>query len=317
MPDTPHLIIPYAAHPSDACRQALQNQRLPHLDALLQRLTLQDNTQSPDDALSAPHERAQARALGLPDGDGRTPWAAWELHQRGRTQDALHSAWAFVTPCHWQVRTDHVTLSDPAALRLDEAASRALLEVLAPWFAQDGVTLHYDRPTRWLAQGDTLADLATASVERVLHRDVSHWLPGEHKAHPMRRLHSEMQMLLYTHPFNDARTARGLPPVNAFWVHGAGALPRPPTATHAPQLQHELLQAALHEDWGAWGRAWAELDAGPVARLAAQAAHGSRARLTLCGERSAMTWHVGPSGLGQRIQRFFRRQRFADVRNKL
>ncbi|HNQ10722.1 MAG TPA: phosphoglycerate mutase, partial [Giesbergeria sp.] len=199
MPDTPHLIIPYAAHPSDACRQALQNLRLPHLDALLQRLTLQDNTQSPDDALSAPHERAQARALGLPDGDGRTPWAAWELHQRGRTQDALHSAWAFVTPCHWHVRTDHVTLSDPAALRLDEAASRALLEVLAPWFAQDGVTLHYDRPTRWLAQGDTLADLATASVERVLHRDVSHWLPGEHKAHPLRRLHSEMQMLLYTH----------------------------------------------------------------------------------------------------------------------
>ena len=317
MPDTPHLIIPYAAHPSDACRQALQNLRLPHLDALLQRLTLQDNTQSPDDALSAPHERAQARALGLPDGDGRTPWAAWELHQRGRTQDALHSAWAFVTPCHWQVRTDHVTLSDPAALRLDEAASRALLEVLAPWFAQDGVTLHYDRPTRWLAQGDTLADLATASVERVLHRDVSHWLPGEHKAHPMRRLHSEMQMLLYTHPFNDARTARGLPPVNAFWVHGAGALPRPPTATHAPQLQHELLQAALHEDWGAWGRAWAELDAGPVAHLAEHVARGGAARLTLCGERSAMAWHTAPRGLGHRIQSFFSPQRFTSVREQL
>ena len=317
MPDTPHLIIPYAAHPSDACRQALQNLRLPHLDALLQRLTLQDNTQSPDDALSAPHERAQARALGLPDGDGRTPWAAWELHQRGRTQDALHSAWAFVTPCHWQVRTDHVTLSDPAALQLDEAASRALLEVLAPWFAQDGVTLHYDSPTRWLAQGDTLADLVTASVERVLHRDVSHWLPGEHKAHPMRRLHSEMQMLLYTHPWNDAREAQGLPPVNAFWVHGAGALAQAPASTDAPDMPTTLLEAALREDWRAWAEAWRALDAGPVAHLADHVARGGSARLTLCGERSAMTWHTAPRGLGQRIQSLFRPRRFADVREQL
>ena len=318
MPDTPHLIIPYAAHPSDACRQALQNQRLPHLDALLQRLSLQDNTQSPDDALSAPHERAQARALGLPDGDGRTPWAAWELHQRGRTQDALHSAWAFVTPCHWHVRTDHVTLSDPAALRLDEAASRALLEVLAPWFAQDGVTLHYDRPTRWLAQGDTLADLATASVERVLHRDVSHWLPGEHKAHPMRRLHSEMQMLLYTHAFNDERAARGLPVVNSFWVHGTGPLPTPaPPPTTVPTVPTMLRDAALREDWRTWATAWAALDSGPVADLLRQSESGAPVQLTLCGERNAQGFHSAPRGLAQRIQGYFRPQRFMDLRNQL
>ena len=318
MPDTPHLIIPYAAHPSDACRQALQNLRLPHLDALLQRLTLQNNTQSPDDALSAPHERALARALGLPDGDGRTPWAAWELHQRGRTQDAQHSAWAWITPCHWQVRTDHVTLSDPAALRLDEAASRTLLEVLAPWFAQDGVTLHYDSPTRWLAQGDTLADLATASVERVLHRDVSHWLPGEHKAHPLRRLHSEMQMLLYTHPWNDAREAQGLPPVNAFWVHGAGRLETPPPSTATvPQVDTRLQAAALRGDWPAWAQAWQALDATALAALHQQATQGHSVRLTLCGERGALTWQQVPRSLGQKIQSFFRPKRFADVREQL
>ena len=96
-----------------------------------------------------------------------------------------------------------------------------------------------------------------------------------------------------------------------------GALPQPPVARHAPKLPNGLLQAALHEDWGAWSRAWAELDAGPVAQLAAHVGRGGSARLTLCGERSAMTWHTAPRGLGQRIQSLFRPRRFADVREQL
>ena len=315
----PHLLIALATSPSPGCQQALKNLALPQLDRLLARLTPACLDTGEETDFSPPHERALARHLGLAAGPaGTTPWAAWHRLQTPAHVPTDHGlAWAFITPCQWQADANHVLLADPARLQLTENDSRALMAILAPWFAEDGITLVYDQPTRWLAHGTVFDGLATASLDRVLQRDVSAWLPDKQRARALHRLHSEMQMLLYTHPFNDARTARGLPPVNAFWVHGAGALPRPPTATHAPQLQHELLQAALHEDWGAWGRAWAELDAGPVARLAAQAAHGSRARLTLCGESSAMTWHVGPSGLGQRIQRLFRPQRFADVRNQL
>ena len=315
----PHLIVALATSPSQGCQQTLKNLALPQLDRLLARLTPACLDTGEETDFSPPHERALARHLGLAAGPaGTTPWAAWHRLQTPAHVPTDHGlAWAFITPCQWQADANHVLLADPARLQLTEHDSRALMAILAPWFAEDGITLVYDQPTRWLAHGTVFDGLATASLDRVLQRDVSAWLPDKQRARALHRLHSEMQMLLYTHPFNDARTARGLPPVNAFWVHGAGALPRPPTATHAPQLQHELLQAALHEDWGAWGRAWAELDAGPVAHLAAQAAHGSRARLTLCGERSAMTWHVGPSGLGQRIQRLFRPQRFADVRNQL
>ncbi|MCB1988416.1 MAG: phosphoglycerate mutase, partial [Burkholderiaceae bacterium] len=198
MSDILHLLIPYAACSSPGSQQALQGLQLAHLDRLIARLVPLEGDVGDDETLSAPHERALARALGLPGGAGRIPWAAWHLHQQGRAQEAAHSAWAFVTPCHWQVRTDHVTLDDPAELGLSEEASRALLAIMAPWFAGDGITLHYDQPTRWLAQGELLADLPTASPERVLRRDVSHWLPGSHKTHPLQRLHSEMQMLLYT-----------------------------------------------------------------------------------------------------------------------
>ena len=318
MSDTTHLLIPYAASASPGCQQAQQGLALPHLDRLLARLSPHSeyNDTGEETSFSAPHERALARALGLPAQDGRIPWAAWHRHQQGLTTHG--EAWAFVTPCQWQVSTDHVTLRDPAQLGLDEAASRALLAIVSPWFAEDGITLHYDQPTRWLASGPLFADLATASLERVLLRDVRAWMPDAKQARTLHRLHSEMQMLLYTHAFNDERTARGLPVVNSFWVHGAGALPQPvPAPSATPHMPTPLRDAALREDWRAWAQAWAALDAGAVADLLRQAEAGAPVTLTLCGERNARAFHSAPRSLAQRFQSFFRPLRATDLLHKL
>ncbi len=321
MSDTTSLLIPYAASTAEGCQQALQGLALPHLDRLLARLsphTAQTDT-GEETSFTPPHERALARALGLPFDDGRTPWAAWHRHQQG--QPAHGQAWAFITPCQWHVSTDHITLRDPDSLGLDEAASRVLLAIVAPWFAEDGIALHYDQPTRWLASGALFDGLATASLERVLLRDVRPWMPEPRAAQAARtlhRLHSEMQMLLYTHAFNDERAARGLPVVNSFWVHGTGPLPTPaPTPTTAPTVPTTLRDAALREDWRTWATAWAALDSGPVADLLRQSESGAPVQLTLCGERNAQGFHSAPRGLAQRIQGFFRPQRFMDLRNQL
>ncbi|HQS19722.1 MULTISPECIES: phosphoglycerate mutase [unclassified Acidovorax] len=321
MSDTTSLLIPYAASTAEGCQQALQGLALPHLDRLLARLsphTAQTDT-GEETSFTPPHERALARALGLPFDDGRTPWAAWHRHQQG--QPAHGQAWAFITPCQWHVSTDHITLRDPDSLGLDEAASRALLAIVAPWFAEDGIALHYDQPTRWLASGALFDGLATASLERVLLRDVRPWMPEPRAAQAARtlhRLHSEMQMLLYTHAFNDERAARGLPVVNSFWVHGTGPLPTPaPTPTTVPTVPTTLRDAALREDWRTWATAWAALDSGPVADLLRQSESGAPVQLTLCGERNAQGFHSAPRGLAQRIQGFFRPQRFMDLRNQL
>ncbi len=321
MSDTTSLLIPYAASTAEGCQQALQGLALPHLDRLLARLsphTAQTDT-GEETSFTPPHERALARALGLSFDDGRTPWAAWHRHQQG--QPAHGQAWAFITPCQWHVSTDHITLRDPDSLGLDEAASRVLLAIVAPWFAEDGIALHYDQPTRWLASGALFDGLATASLERVLLRDVRPWMPEPRAAQAARtlhRLHSEMQMLLYTHAFNDERAARGLPVVNSFWVHGTGPLPTPaPTPTTVPTVPTMLRDAALREDWRTWATAWAALDSGPVADLLRQSESGAPVQLTLCGERNAQGFHSAPRGLAQRIQGFFRPQRFMDLRNQL
>ena len=66
-----------------------------------------------------------------------------------------------------------------------------------------------------------------------------------------------------------------------------------------------------------WATAWAALDSGPVADLLRQSESGAPVQLTLCGERNAQGFHSAPRGLAQRIQGFFRPQRFMDLRNQL
>jgi len=304
----PHLLIPFAASPALADQQAMQQLALPQLDALLARLSLAECDLQEATYFAPPHERALARHVGLPE--RATPWAAWQAR-------SSEGAWAFVTPCHWQVGADCVTLMEPAELALNEADSRALLTILAPWFAEDGIVLSYDLPTRWLARGGVFADLETASLDRVIGRNVRAWLPDAQQARTLHRLHSEMQMLLYTHPFNEARTARGLPTVNAFWLHGAGCLETLPASSALPEMPMTLRAAALREDGAAWAHAWSALDNGAVAQLLTHVKAGGAARLTLCGERAAWTWQTARRSVYQKIRTRLHLPRFARICQEL
>ena len=313
-----HLLIPYAACSADACQQALQTLPLPNLAALLQRLTPTTLDAGDDFALSMPHERALARALGLPADNGLTPWAARDVLKNGGKPGA--DAWAFITPCHWRLATDHFLMDEPDLLQIEEQESQALLAAMASFFAEDGITLEYASPTLWRAQGEVFRGLATASLDRVRGRSLDIWMPDGPQAKPLRRLQSEMQMLLYTHPVNDARETRGLAPVNAFWVSGTGALPPEvrnalfPAELHMPNT---LTTPALRANWPAWAKAWQQLDATACADLLAHLQQHGTATLTLCGERSAQRFEASPRSLGAKISSLFGRVRPSTVLEKL
>ena len=258
------------------------------------------------------------RACGLTDADGATPWAAWQLRQEGR--DPQHEACAWITPCHWRVATDHVTMAHPRQLELDAEESQALLAAMQPFFQHDGIALEYDAPTRWLARGEVFRDLATASLDRVVGRTIDEWMPRAPQARLLRRLQQEMQMLLYTHEINEARGRTGLLPVNSFWVSGTGAL-APSAAAAAPaglRLPHYLRDAALNDDWNGWASAWQQLDAKDCARLAADLDAGRDVTLTLCGERRAQSWSSsGSSPWSRRLRSVFTRPRARAVLESL
>jgi hypothetical protein len=129
-----------------------------------------------------------------------------------------------------------------------------------------------------------------------------------------------MQMLLYTHPSYDARTARGLTPVNSFWLSGTGALPtayQDSTNKERPGVIATLREPALAEDWPAWINAWQTLDGAEVKALLDAQSRGEPVTLTLCGERHAQTWVAKPQPLLQRIKHLFGTQPASTLLEKL
>jgi hypothetical protein len=308
-----HLLIPFAACSSEGCTAALRTLKLPHLEKLLARLTPEPLDVGDEFSLSTPHERALARALGMSAPDGLLPWAALEAskkHLKGH-------AWAFITPCHWQVGANHIAMSGQALPDFSEAESRALMAAMQPYFEEDGLVLHFDSPNRWLASGDVFKDLPTASLDRVVGRNVENWMPRSPQAAPLRRLQNEMQMLLYTHPVNDARSARGVLPVNSFWMSGTGALAPIGTTKPTPLVVNTLRSAALNEDWAAWAQAWQAIDATECAALLARLKQGAHGQLTLCGERSAQSFTFKPQSPLKRFMNLFSTKSIKNVLNQL
>jgi len=311
-----HLIISHASCASPGFSEAVAQLRLPHLTRLLSRMI--DAGTDPGQAhdLSPPHERVLARGLGLWQGDGRTPWAAWDLHPSGGQPGGAVFAW--LTPCHWQVGRDRILMDDPDALQLSEDHSRAFLQAMQPYFEEDGLGLDWVAPLRWRAQGALLQDLACASLDRAIGASVDDWLPRSPQASALRRLQQEMQMLLYTHPVNDARQAAGLAPVNSFWISGAGALPQDLPPSPAVRLDDTLRAGALRGDAAAWAQAWSQLDAQAIPPLAQALERGEAVRITLCGEASARSWTPAPAGWATRLGRLLRpTPRPADILDSL
>jgi hypothetical protein len=299
-PDNPpmHLLIPFAAPLAEAGREAAATLVLPKLQALLGRLAEVQRDVADEWAWSPPHERALARALGLHGGAGQLPWAARAAQADGVATGDL--AWGLLTPAHWHLGTDQVSLADPAELALDEAASRAFFGAVQGLFTSEGYAMHYGHPLRWYIAHESLAGLATASLDRVIGRNVDAWLGSDPAARRLRRLQSEVQMLLHSHPLNEAREAQGLRAVNSFWLSGCGVAQA--TTAPSPIIDDRLRTPALADDWAAWCRAWETLDAGPLAELWAQAQRGQAVRLSLCGERAWVAFETAPPGLLRRLR---------------
>jgi hypothetical protein len=146
-------------------------------------------------------------------GEGVYPAGALTLAAQGA--DPGEVSWARADPVHLRVMDDRLIVvpAETFALRAEE--SRALCEALNAHFA--GMEFGVAQPRRWyvkLGQIDEsrpALDAAGTALE----------LPKQTAP-----LLTEIQMVLHSHPVNEAREARGEPPVNSLWLWGAGRAPR-------------------------------------------------------------------------------------------
>lgn len=312
---THHLLIPFAsissAQNSEAAAKYQQDLKLPHLRQLLDMLTLVDSDIGTEESFSPPHERAIAKFQGLQVADGLVPWAAQKAVALG-LEGATSLPWCFVTLCQGTVGNGSMTMEAPAQLQVTEAESRQLLADMSPYFAEDGLSLHYCEPSLWLCSGEPLRSVRTASLDRVIGKDLSEWQPEVGESAKLRRLQNEMQMLLYTHKVNDARNLAKSAAINSIWLHGSGVLTEPQTKVNADNgvfkinIPRNLADAAFKEDWPTWVKAWEQLDATLCADLLKRVKAGEQVTLTLCGERSALSYESRPKSSFERIKTIFR-----------
>ena len=293
-----HLLIPFASAVSERGTHTLRRLKLPHLTQLLASLTPTETLGRDEYSLTPPHERALAQALGWVGDDGALPWAARNAAQDG--VDIGTHAWGQLTPVHWHVGADHVSLPDPQSLHLSAQESHTLFEAVRPLFESEGWRMAWGAPARWYAAHDSLDGLASASIDRVIGRNIDLWMPTTPQARLIRRLQNEVQMLLYQQPLNDARVGQGALPVNSFWLSGCGRAQG--AAAPAGLVQDDSLRSsALRSDWTAWAEAWHALDAGEVQQALKRARQGEPVTLTLCGERFAQSFTLQPQPLWSRL----------------
>jgi hypothetical protein len=322
-----HWVLPFASSLSEPCRHALalldqdvpprpvaQGRQtadmlarpvlpaLPNLRHLMGRMGITARLEGDEYALAMPHERLLGAEMGWPVQEGLMPWAAWWAARDGVTLQA-GAYWGMLSPGHWLMGRDHLTLLDPQNQGLGEDESRQLLEAVRHLFESEGWTLHWGAPTRWYASHDSLAGLPTASLDRVIGRNPDVWLTGHPQARKVRRLQSEVQMLLYQHPINDEREARGQSTVNSFWLSGCG---RPPATLHWAATTHlvdTLRTPLLADDMHAWLEAWGHVDGTALKAVRDALDAGQDVKLTLCGERHAVTLAARQDGFGAKLKR--------------
>lgn len=284
-----HIVVSHALPDGPHCKALLARPEFPALPNLhkLFALLAPDTLSRCEPTALTPLEERLAWAH-VYTADGLVPLGALAAHAAGLDTG---QAWGLITLCQLQVHSDHVTMAEPDALALQSHESQALMQAMQPYFLEDGLALHAYQAGQWLVCGALLRDLPTASLERVRAQVVDTWMPQGERARPLRRLHNEMQMLLYTHPVNDARLAAGLPAVNAFWLSGTGSLPPAGArAASAAVLQTELRASALRDDAWAWSQAWVALDATLGTQWLAWAAQDAAFCISLCGTSQARTY---------------------------
>jgi len=132
-------------------------------------------------------------------------------------------------PVSLRADRDSAILRPPGVLGLDDDESRRLVADLNAFLADDGLVLHAPTPASWYLSGDLPLRLGP-SPDALAFRTLEASLDEAHDAVPvedraarrrLRTLHSEIEMLLHTHPVNVARRSSQRLAVTGLHLWGA------------------------------------------------------------------------------------------------
>jgi hypothetical protein len=202
-----HLVIPDLFLPKDIAAEVCVELRLPALEKLLVR--------GHNEILEpVPLENLLCEMFGISyrnDAPIAPVSAAFDGLGAG--------CWLRADPVHLHLQRNQLLLAGVQVSCEEAAAFCASLNV---HFAGQGMEFFAPHPQRWYVRMDTLPRIRTMPLSQVIGGDVRGTLPTGEEAKRWHQVLNEIQMLLHSHPLNEARDARGAVPINSVWLWGGG-----------------------------------------------------------------------------------------------
>jgi hypothetical protein len=265
---TVHLVIADLFLPKDFAAEVCADLPLPALEKMLARGC--SETLQP-----VPLENKLCGLFGMSCGDG-VPVAPVSA-----SFDRLGAGcWLRADPVHLRLQREQVVLLPDVAVSVDEAGR--FCASLNEYFTGQGMEFFAPHPQRWYVRLDRLPDVEMVALSQVAGRNIDGLLPGGVEATRWRQVFNEIQMLLFAHPLNAAREARGELPVNGVWLWGAGQAGRLPSPqknydrVSSDEVLAEMLAAAAGIPFSGWTGLWRGEE------------HNDRQLLVFTGLRSAL-----------------------------
>jgi hypothetical protein len=147
------------------------------------------------------------------------PVAPYSLLADGGAPDGYY--WLRADPVHYRLTRDQALLADTGVFEISREEAETLVEVLNRHFGER-LTLFPLQPGRWYARLPAAPALHTVPLPDARGKSVTGNLPSGADAMAFHVLMNEAQMLLFEHPVNVAREARGALPINSVWFWGGG-----------------------------------------------------------------------------------------------
>lgn len=130
--------------------------------------------------------------------------------------------WLFAHPIHLIPNRSELRIADAGQLGISLLEAEALVRGLNQHFAQDGMQFYVQTPDQWLLHVANEVTESFTPFETAVGRSMDPILPTGPNAMVWHRQMNEMQMLMYNHPVNDERDAKGMPVIHGVWLSSPG-----------------------------------------------------------------------------------------------
>lgn len=171
--------------------------------------------------------------------------AAAPLERLADTGQRDEACWWRADPVHLEADRDQLVMLPQAALEVTADEGRLFAETFNQSYAAEGFTLETPQPERWYLRTPFNWQCRGWEPARLAGQPVTEFMPTGPDENPVRKLMTEIQMLLHEHPVNQARESAEKLAINSLWLWGGGRLPQSVPQTPARIITTQPLVRGL------------------------------------------------------------------------